>query len=74
MTAPADRDALAEHIADATLIGGVWTAKAVLAAIEAAGCVVVPAEPTEAMWRAAGWPENTAWPLMLAASPYRRTA
>jgi hypothetical protein len=60
--APADRAALL------VLMSRHSGAARMLAAIEAAGCAVVPREPTKEMlaWSMCGWKD------MLAASPYRR--
>jgi hypothetical protein len=51
-------------------------AEKVLAAIEAAGCVVVPVEPTEMMLPLGYEPEQVVgvYRHMLAASPYQRSA
>lgn len=47
--------------------------EAALRAIEAAGCVVAPRDPTEAQWRAGEKPVTTRsiYTAMLVAGPYR---
>ncbi len=81
MTAPADRDALVELMAESYFGGKMnWTNPAlqsmrnILTDIEAAGCVVVPVEATQEMLDRAGLNSLAfakRWPDVLASSPYR---